>query len=94
MDFVLTKVDGFFDFLEAKVDQMGTLNQLNGSIGKDESRDSKSKDADNSTQVRWAQERLKNGGAGSKTRLSTKGKHQTVHRTGDVQFMRNSENLA
>jgi hypothetical protein len=80
IDDVAVKVDGFFDGLERTIDQFGDGISAQKKISDKaaESSDPKSKDAQSSTQTTWAQERLKNGGAGSDSKADLQGKSYLV----------------
>ncbi|KAG9758073.1 hypothetical protein KCU73_g4084, partial [Aureobasidium melanogenum] len=78
MDDLTAKADGFFTDLEKTVDEFGTKikldKKLNEKAGdKDENEDNKT----SSTSTTWASERLKNGGAGTKTSADLKGEKKS-----------------
>lgn len=74
VDSLITKSDAFFDDLSRTVDALGDSISTSKRIGTDDAdRDSKSKEAESSTTVSWAQERLKNGGAGTQSKADLKG---------------------
>lgn len=79
IDDITRKVDGFFGQLEETVDKFGNSASPTKELtsGADE-KNKEVQEAQGGTSTTWATERLKNGGAGSNTKVKTNGKWSMI----------------
>ncbi|KAL1876851.1 hypothetical protein VTK73DRAFT_9153 [Phialemonium thermophilum] len=74
IDDITQKVDGFFEQLEETIDKFGNAAlPTKEQTAETSDKNKKVQESQSGTSTSWATERLKNGGAGSKTKVKTKG---------------------